>query len=110
MRLLAAVVTAYVVPSSLILSTLMMGAMRSSKTSFLARATWHHVPKDDILHRYRRENLESYIALTGCALYRRRNVFPVRYELRFCIPEDDILHSHSREHLRSYIALTGWAL
>jgi hypothetical protein len=37
-------------------------------------------------------------------------MFPVRYELGFCIPEDDILHSHRRENLKSYIALTGWTL
>jgi hypothetical protein len=28
-------------------------------------------PEDDILHSRRRENLKSYIALTGWALYRR---------------------------------------
>jgi hypothetical protein len=29
-------------------------------------------------------------------------VFPVRYELGFCISEDGILHSHRRENLKSY--------
>jgi hypothetical protein len=36
-------------------------------------------------------------------------MFPVRYELGFCIPGDGVLHSHSRENLKYYIALTGWA-
>jgi hypothetical protein len=43
------------------------------------------------------------IALTGWAVYRRRNVSPVRYELGFYVPEDDILHSHRREILKSNI-------
>jgi hypothetical protein len=42
----------------------------------------------------RRENLKSYIALTGWALWQRRNVFPVRYELGSYIQEDGILHNH----------------
>jgi hypothetical protein len=50
----------------------------------------------------RRENLKSYIALTGWPLQRRRNVFPVRYELSFYIPEVGILHSHRRENIKSY--------
>jgi hypothetical protein len=54
-----------------------------------------------------RENLKSYIALTGWALHWRGNVSPVRYELGFYIPEEGILHSHRRENLKSYIALTG---
>jgi hypothetical protein len=66
-----------------------------------------YIPEDDILHSHSRENLKSYIALTGWALYQRSNVSLVRYELGFYIPEDDILHSHRRENLKSYIALTG---
>jgi hypothetical protein len=69
-----------------------------------------YIPQGGILHSHRRENLKSYIALTGWALWRRRNVSPVMYELGFYIPEDGILHSHRRENLKSYIALTGWAL
>jgi hypothetical protein len=42
-----------------------------------------HISKDCILHSHRRENLESYIALTGRALWGRLSVFPVRYELGF---------------------------
>jgi hypothetical protein len=69
-----------------------------------------YIPEDDILHSHRRENLKSYIALTGWTLQRRCNVSPVKYELGFYIPEDDILHSDRRENLKSYIALTGWTL
>jgi hypothetical protein len=69
-----------------------------------------YTQEEDILHSYRRENLKSYIGLTGWALSWRRNVSPVKYELGFYIQEDDILHSHRRENLKSYIALTGWAL
>jgi hypothetical protein len=53
-----------------------------------------HIPEDGILHSHRRENIKSYITLTGWALQRRRNVSPVKYKLGFYIPEDDILHSH----------------
>jgi hypothetical protein len=42
-------VTANIVPSSLILVTLMIKALRSFETSVLARATWHNIPEDDIL-------------------------------------------------------------
>jgi hypothetical protein len=37
------------------------------------------------------EELSAFMALAGWALQRRRNVFPVRYELRFYISEDGIL-------------------
>jgi hypothetical protein len=46
----------------------MMGAIRSSETSVLTRATHRHIPEDDILHSHRREKLKSYIALTGWTL------------------------------------------
>jgi hypothetical protein len=68
------------------------------------------MPEDGILHSHCRENLKSYIALTGWTLQWRRNVSPVKYELGFYSPEDGILHSHCRENLKSYIALTGWTL
>jgi hypothetical protein len=61
-------VTANIVPSSLILVTLMMEAILSSKTSVLTRVTRRHIPEDGTLHSHRRENLEIYIALTGWAL------------------------------------------
>jgi hypothetical protein len=85
-----------------------MEAILFSETSVLIKATRPHVPEDAIPHSHRRENLNSYIALTGLA-QRRRNVSPVRYELGFYILEDCSLHSHCRENLKSYIALTGLA-
>jgi hypothetical protein len=68
-----------------------------------------YIPGEDILHSHRRENLKSYIALTGLILSRGHNVSPARYELDFYIPED-ILHSHCYKNLKFYIALTGLAL
>jgi hypothetical protein len=41
--------TANTVPSLLILFILMMEAIRSSKMSVFTRATWYHIPEDDIL-------------------------------------------------------------
>jgi hypothetical protein len=80
--------------------------LERSQTSDLARVTWRRITEDDILHTRRRENLKSYIALTGCVLYRRFNVSPMRYRLGFYIPEDGILHSHRREILQSYICIS----
>jgi hypothetical protein len=37
-------------------------------------------------------------------------VFPLKYELCFCIPEDDTLHSHCRETLRSYLYMKADAV
>jgi hypothetical protein len=62
-----------------------------------------YIPEDGIIHDHRRENLESYIALTGWAQYRRRNVSLVKYELGFRIPDDGLLHSHRRENLKCYM-------
>jgi hypothetical protein len=61
-------VTASVVPSSPIPVTLMKEALRSFETSVLTRTTRCNIPEDAILHSHRRENLKSYIALTGWAL------------------------------------------
>jgi hypothetical protein len=53
-------VTANVVPSSLIHVTLMMEAILSCNTPVLTRATRHHIPEVGILHSERRENLKSH--------------------------------------------------
>jgi hypothetical protein len=68
----------------------------------MSRATQCSSPEDVIPHSHRHEKLTSYIALTGWALWRRRNVSPVRYKLGFYIPEDCILHSHRHENHKSY--------
>jgi hypothetical protein len=59
--------TANVVPSSLIV-TLMMEEIRSSETSVLTRVTRRNIEEGGNLHNHRRENLKSYIALTGWVL------------------------------------------
>jgi hypothetical protein len=96
--------------SSNLLRRIMIEAIYFSETSVLTRATRRSIPKDDIIHSHRSENLKPYVALTGWALLRRRNVSPMRYEMGFYITEDGIFHSHCRENLKSYIALTGWTL
>jgi hypothetical protein len=61
-------VTANVVPSSPILVTVMMEALRSYETSVITRTTRRNIEEDVIRHSRLRENLKSYIALTGRAL------------------------------------------
>jgi hypothetical protein len=59
---------ANIVLNSAILLILVMVSLRSSETSVLTRATRRHIPEDGNLHSHRRENLKSYIAITGWAL------------------------------------------
>jgi hypothetical protein len=101
--------TAKVGPSSLIIFALMMIYI-PPKRRFLTRTTRRFFPEEGILHSHRHENFKSYIALTCWALFLRRNVSPVRYELEVHTPEDGILHSHRSEDLKPYIILTGWVL
>jgi hypothetical protein len=46
----------------------MKDELSSSETSVITRATRRNVPEYAILHSHRRENLKSYIALTGWTL------------------------------------------
>jgi hypothetical protein len=62
--MLQLLVTANVIPSSLILFTPMMEAIRSSKMSVLTRTTRHHIPEDGIL-----QYLKLFVDSTGIASF-----------------------------------------
>jgi hypothetical protein len=53
-------VTAYVVPSSLILSTQMMEMIQPSETPVLAIAMWPYIPESGIHHSHYRDNTVGY--------------------------------------------------
>jgi hypothetical protein len=61
-------VTANIVPNSQILIALMMVAIRSSETSVSQDPHGVTSQGEGILHSHRRENLKSYMTLTGWAL------------------------------------------
>jgi hypothetical protein len=94
-------VTSYVLYSFLSLSTLMVEAIRSSETPFLQDP--HGVTSQKTaFFTFTAVKASNHTWHIPWALSRRSNVFPVRYELGFCIPEDGILHSRRRENLESY--------
>jgi ABC-type molybdate transport system permease subunit len=49
-------------------TTLTVTSNRRTETSVFPRATWCKLPEDPILHSHRRENLMSYVTLTGSTL------------------------------------------
>jgi hypothetical protein len=57
-----------VVPSLLIFVTLKIDVIRSFEASVVITATQTRVIVDNIRHSQRRENIKSYIALTGWGL------------------------------------------
>jgi hypothetical protein len=59
-NILQLLITANIVPSSLILFTLMMEAIHSSETSILTGATQHHSQEDGILHCYSVDQILEY--------------------------------------------------
>jgi hypothetical protein len=46
----------------------MMEALSFSETSVHTRVAWRNISEDGIRHSHRRENLKSYMALTGWTL------------------------------------------
>jgi hypothetical protein len=90
-------VTANVVPSSPILVTLMMEAIRSSETSALTRATRRHIPKDGILqHQHLTWTFPSKLTL---CLVSPQNAEYVLQDYTALHPGRLYLHRHRRENL-----------
>jgi hypothetical protein len=102
---------------------LAMGTIRSYETSVLIRPTQRLIPKDDILHNQRHEDVKPYNTMVSlgdkennfrprtASSWMLRRVALVRTDVseeltratRHNIPEDSILHSHRLENLKSYI-------
>jgi hypothetical protein len=62
-------VTANIVPSSPIIVTLMMGALSSSETSVVTKATQRNTPEDRTLHSHLREKLKSNNHIIALIVY-----------------------------------------
>jgi Na+/H+ antiporter NhaC len=73
-------VTANVVPSSLMLVTL-METIHFSEISVLTRVTWHSIPEDGILHSRRRQNLKSYEVKISFNFIQSGTLFIIIYHL-----------------------------
>jgi hypothetical protein len=69
-------VTANVVPRSLILVTLMMEALHSFETSVLTRA-----PEDGILHSHRHENRKSYKSFENVSQFKYLGIMVTKQNL-----------------------------
>jgi hypothetical protein len=85
-----------------------METLGSSEMSVNIWVTRRNIPEDDILHSHCRENLKSYIALTGWALYQKRNLSPVKYELGFISEKTTFFrpkfytHTHTHPYIYRY--------
>jgi hypothetical protein len=95
-------VTVNVVPSSLILSTLMMEAIRSSEMSVLTRATQRHIPEDGTLqssHKscpgHRLANTEWRCSWSSSFSFRRMQGFELDYMTRFRRKSFPVSHSQA---------------
>jgi hypothetical protein len=75
--LLQLLVTSDIVPSSLILSTLMMEAICSSKMLVITRAIWHHIPEDSILQ----------LGIKARHCQKQKKMHHNRHECLFIVPE-----------------------
>jgi hypothetical protein len=70
-----------VVPSSLIISTLMV-VIRFSETSVPTRATRRHITEDDILHSHRLESHRSYNGVVHCSQSSKLCHMSIAYSVR----------------------------